>query len=107
MPVPAFIASGVILLVRTAAAWAGYYAAQALAALGLYFFIAEPGTDWLMEAMQDQFNLVSGTVYETLMYCNVDDFVGMCLSALAYKTAMNASVKVRGRRSRATPGAPS
>lgn len=107
MALPLFVAGGVSLLLRSLATWAGVYLAQALAAVGLYFFIAEPGTDLVMEYMQDQFDLVTGTVYETLMYCNVDDFVGMCAAGLAYRVAMNASVQLRGRRSKATTGAPS
>lgn len=71
-----------------------------LAALGLYFFVAEPladaGVNWAMQ----QFSGVSGTVLETLYYLNVDNYLSAIFSA--YSVRRVGEISLRKKTPKAT-----
>lgn len=89
MPLP-IAAVGIGIAVRAAAVWLVAKAAQwvptlvgqILLALGIKFVLFDTAIQNITDQVISRFNLVSGSIMETMYYCNVDDFVGIILSAL-------------------------
>lgn len=78
-----------VWVIKQAPGWIAHIAA----ALGLYFFVAEPladsGVNWAMQ----QFNGVSGTVLETLYYLNIDNYISAIFSAYAVRRVGEISLR--------------
>lgn len=71
-----------VWLVAKAAQWVPTLVGQILLALGIKFVLFDTAVANIHNQVVSRFNLVSGSVMETIYYCNVDDFVGIILSAL-------------------------
>lgn len=107
MPVPVVLTLGAI---GEAAFWVGLLAllkkfgvwvikqapgwiAHIAAAVGLYFFVAEPLADNGLNWATQQFNGLSGTVLETLYYLNVDNYLSATFSAYAVRRVGEISLR--------------
>lgn len=67
--------------------------AHIMAAVGLYFFVAEPLADYGVSWASQQFDGVTGTVLETLYYLNVDNYISATFSAYAIRKASEISLR--------------
>jgi hypothetical protein len=59
--------------------------------LGLYYFVAEPLTEFGLEWVKGQFDGLSGTVAETVYYLDVDNYISAVFSAYAVRAASGAA----------------
>lgn len=72
-----------VWLVAQAARWVPTIAGNVMLGLGIKFLVLDPGLGNLTSQLVSRFNIVSGSVLETIYYLNVDDFCTLILSALA------------------------
>lgn len=79
----------------------GFFA-HVLGALGLYYFVAEPITEYGLEWVMQQFSGLPGTVLETVYYLDVDNYLSAVFSAYAIRnTTMAAKQAVLAKKSTA------
>lgn len=86
--------TGLMMLLKRFGVWvikqAPGWISHILAALGLYFFVAEPLADYGVSWASQQFNGVTGTVLETLYYLNIDNYISGTFSAYSIRMASGA-----------------
>lgn len=100
--------AGLTLVLKNVWKWvvanAPSFFAHVLGAVGLYFLVAEPATEFGLEWARDQFTGLSGTVAETLYYLDVDNYLSAVFSAYNMRAAGNAAKQViLAKKPAATP----